>query len=121
MEILVEMDNSVIILKLIGRLDASNVETLQTQVAKLLEKNYLYFLLDMSRVNFIDSKGLGACIGVYKKLKDLGGTLVCAVSNEAIRSTFHLTRVDEKIIIADSRTEALKTLQDRVMLLGARK
>ncbi len=115
MEIIVEMDNSVIILKPIGRLDASNVKSLQTQVAKLAEKNYLHILLDLSRVDFIDSMGLGACIGLYKSLDARGGALVCAGSNESIRAIFRLTRADEKITLADSRFEALKILQDRAM------
>jgi len=113
MEIVVEMDNNVIILKPIGRLDASSVESLKVQVVKLIDKHYLYFLLDMSRVDFIDSMGLGTCIDIYKKLGAIGGALVCTIANEAIRTIFHLTRTDEKIYTTDSRFEALKTLQDK--------
>ncbi len=120
MEIIVEMDNNVIILKPIGRLDASSVSSLQAQVVKLIEKNYLYFLFDMSRVDFIDSMGLGACIGIYKKLGAIGGALVCAITNEALRTIFHMTRTDEKISMAASRFEALKTLQDKAFQAGGR-
>jgi len=120
MEILVEMDNNVIILKPIGRLDASNAGSLQAQVAKLIEKKYLYILLDMGRVDFMDSTGLGTCIGIHKKLAATGGALVCAVASEAVRSLFHLTRTDEKVTIAASRFEALQILQDKVLQGGAR-
>jgi anti-sigma B factor antagonist len=115
MEIIVEIDNSVIILKPIGRLDANNVKSLQAQVAKLTEKNYIYILLDLSRVDFIDSMGLGACIGLYKTLNSRGGALVCTGSNETIRAIFRLTRADEKITLANSRLEALNILQDKAM------
>jgi anti-sigma B factor antagonist len=119
MEIIVEMDNNVIILKPVGRLDASSVKSLQAQVAKLMEKNYIHILLDLSRVDFIDSMGLGACIGLYKTLDARGGALVCAGSNDSIRAIFRLTRADEKITLADSRLDALKILQDKTMRRSA--
>ena len=121
MEIIVEMDGNVIILKPVGRLDAGSAESLKAQVAKLVDKNYLYFLLDLGRVNFIDSTGLGTCIGIYKKMTAIGGALVCVTANEAIRTTFHLTRADEKIAVTASLFEALKTLQDKAFQSGPRK
>ncbi|MBK5275129.1 MAG: STAS domain-containing protein [Desulfuromonadales bacterium] len=120
MEIKVEMDNNVVILKPIGNLVASSAEILKTQVAKLLEKNYLYLLLDLSKVDFVDSSGLGACIAVNKTLAAREGVLVCAGANETILKLFRITRADQKITLTASRLDALKFLQDKALLRSAR-
>ena len=113
MDIKIEMDNEVIILKLIGSLVASTVEGLKTQAARLLEKKYRFILLDLGKVDFIDSSGLGACIAINRDLVARKGVLACAGMNENVRKVFRMTRADQKIQVFDARQVAVNALLER--------
>lgn len=119
MEIKLEMDNEVIILKLIGSLVASSAEGLKEQTAKLIEKKYRFILLDLGKVDFIDSSGLGACIAINRELVASKGVLACAGLNENVRKVFRMTRADQKVLVFDSCYEAVNALLE--MITSARK
>lgn len=113
MEVKLEMDQEVIILKLIGSLVASSAEGLKEQAAKLMEKKYRFILLDLAKVDFIDSSGLGACIALSRDLTAHAGLLACAGMNENVRKVFRMTRADQKITIFELRQEGVNALLER--------
>lgn len=113
MEIKLEMDNEVIILKLVGNLVASSADGLKEQAAKLIEKKYRFILLDLGKVDFIDSSGLGACIAVNRELVGHDGVLGCAGMNENVRNVFRMTRADQKILVYEARHEGVNALLAR--------
>jgi anti-sigma B factor antagonist len=117
MDIKLEMDNEVIILKLVGNLVASSAEGLKEQIAKLTEKNYRFILLDLGKVDFIDSSGLGACIASNRELAGKGGALACAALNENVRKVFRMTRADQKILVFETRQEGVNALLERIVAL----
>lgn len=112
MEIKLDMDNEVVILEPAGNLVASTAEELKAQIARLITKKFLFVLLDLGRVVFIDSSGLGACIGIKRDLAAANGLLVCTGLSESVRKVFHMTRADQKIVIMDSRQNAVAALLD---------
>lgn len=114
MDIKLEMDNEVIILKLTGSLVASSAEGLKEQIARLIEKKYRHILLDLGKVDFIDSSGLGACIAINRDLAATSGILACAGMNENIRKVFHMTRADQKILVFSARQEGVNALLERI-------
>lgn len=115
MEINIGMDGDIVMLDLNGDLVASSAEELKLQVAKLSEKNFRYILLDMSKVGFMDSSGLGSCMAVHKTLNDKQGMLVCAQPSEAVAKIFRITRADQKIKVIPSRSDALKNIFERIV------
>jgi anti-sigma B factor antagonist len=116
MEIKLEMDNEVIILRLAGNLVASTAEGLNAQIAKLMEKKYRFILFDLGKVDFIDSSGLGACIAIKRSLAASDGVLACTGLNETVRKVFRMTRADQKIMIFDARQDAVNALLERIRL-----
>ncbi len=110
MEIKLEIDNEVVVLKPVGNLVASTAEELKDQVTRLIEKKYLCVMLDLGKVVFIDSTGLGACIVIMKTLAVNNGLLVCTGLNEHVRKLFQMTRTDQKIRIIDTRHDAMDVL-----------
>lgn len=114
MDIKLEMDNEVIILKLVGNLVASTAEELKEQIAKLIEKKYRFILLDLGRVDFIDSSGLGTCMAIKRDLAANAGLLACTGLNENVRKVFRMTRADQKIMIFDARQDAVNALLEQI-------
>jgi len=119
MEIKLELDNGVVILKLIGSLVASSAEDLKPQLAKLTEKKYRFVLLDLGKVDFIDSSGLGACMATKRDLAAMGGLLACAGLNENVRKVFRMTHADQKIMVFDARNDAVDALLERIRAAAA--
>lgn len=115
MEIKLEMDNEVIILKLVGSLVAGAADSLKEQIAKLLEKKHRFILLDFGKVDFIDSSGLGACIVLSRNLAAQNGVLACAALNENVRKVFHMTHADQKVMIFAARQEGVNALLDKIL------
>ncbi|NVN98167.1 MAG: STAS domain-containing protein [Geobacteraceae bacterium] len=106
MEIRVEVDSEIIFLKLAGSLVASSIEELKGQVQKLVEKRYLHIVFDLSRVDFVDSSGLGLCITTSRELAALSGKLVCCGLSDNVQKLFTMTRADQKIAVMATRMNA---------------
>lgn len=112
MDVKIEMFNEVVVLVPVGNLVASTAEFFKAQVAKLAEKGFFHILIDMSKTDFMDSSGLGACMTVHKGIAEKGGVLVCCNLNDTITKVFKITRAINKINTTQSRQEGIKMVQD---------
>lgn len=113
MDFKIEMANNVVVLLPVGNFVASETEAFKSQMEKLLEKKFLFILLDMSRIDFMDSSGLGSVIAVNRIVAASGGVLVCVALQEGVRKVFRITRADQKIAVAETQTEGLLLIQER--------
>ncbi|TAN40374.1 MAG: anti-sigma factor antagonist [Nitrospirae bacterium] len=114
MEIKIGMDGDFVIAELSGDLVAGTAEQFKSQMTKLMEKNFLNVVLELSKVNFMDSSGLGACMAAHKAFAEKKGTLVCTKPSETVAKVFRVTRADQKLNMAGTRTEAVMFLQNAV-------
>jgi anti-sigma B factor antagonist len=106
MDLKVEIDSNLIFIKMGGSLVASSCDQVRQQVQKLVEKRYTYIVFDMSRVDFVDSSGLGVCIATARELTACSGRLVCFGLRENVKKLFAMTRADQKIVLKETRAEA---------------
>lgn len=115
MEFKIEMANEIVVLIPKGNLVASETEGFKSQIDKLMERKFRFILLDMSRIDFMDSSGLGSVIAVNKVVTTAGGIFACAALQEGVRKVFKVTRADQKIDVAATQTEGLLLLQERIL------
>ncbi len=88
-------------------LDASNSELFKKNISPVLEANEKV-VIDLSRVEFIDSSGCGAVLSCLKRLGDRGGRLrVCGVQQN-VQRTFELVRMDRIIEIYPYAEDAVR-------------
>lgn len=67
MELYVEFESSTLIFKLVGELDEHSAEFVKRKLDATLSSNeYSAVVLDLSRLSFMDSTGIGVIIGRYK-------------------------------------------------------
>jgi len=91
-------------------LDASNAAEFKREVAPLLEAT-TKLVLDLSRLRFVDSSGLGAFISCLRKLNAKGGDVkLCAMSKQ-VRAVFELVRMHRVFDIYGTREEAVRMFQ----------
>jgi anti-sigma B factor antagonist len=88
-------------------LDAGNAREFRRAFAALIEPG-ARMVLDLSRVEFIDSSGCGAILSSLKQLTTVGGELkLCAVTGP-VRSLFELICLHKVFDILNTREEAVR-------------
>ena len=115
MELNMGMDGNIVVVDITGDLVASTAEQLKAQVQKLMEKNFVYVVLEMSKINFMDSSGLGACMSVHKSLVEKNGLLVCAKPSDPVAKVFRLTRADQKLKVVPTKQDGLNALHAKII------
>lgn len=97
-----------VVLSLIGDLDMWTLPLAKERVSGLVQEKKVKLVLDLERMNYIDSSGLGFFIGTLKKLRDAGGDLVLINLNAYIYGIFKLIQLQHIIKTYDSLDEAAK-------------
>ena len=83
------------------------LESLKAEATKLLESGNRRLLIDMSKVNLVNSTGLGALINLNAAYADKGGRIRLCGLDKRVRNVFVLTRLAEVFDISDTREDAL--------------
>ena len=81
-----------------GRITSEATEALKAQVKPLFPESKRV-VLDLAAVNYVDSSGLGAIIGLYVSAKFANCQLKVTYSNESLKRLFGITRLDQ--LLAD--------------------
>lgn len=92
------------------RLDASNAETIFTQVLESLFKSR-NIILDLSTLEIMDSSGLGMLLNCYRETKEAGGRLSVVAGNPLVLSLFqlvHFNRITKIYKTVPNAVECLK-------------
>jgi anti-sigma B factor antagonist len=94
----------------VEELDAGNAGEFKRDIAPLLEA-HANLVLDLSRLHFVDSSGLGAFISCLRKLNAKGGDLkLCGISNH-VRAVFELVRMHRVFDILSTREDAVRAFE----------
>ena len=86
--------------------DASNADDFKREAAPVL-KDQRKLVLDLSRVQFVDSSGCGAILSCLKTLTENQGDLKVCNVNKYVRSVFELIRLHRICDILETRADAL--------------
>jgi anti-sigma B factor antagonist len=104
------MSNVAVALIPVDELDASNAGELKREIAPLLEAN-TRLVIDLSRLRFVDSSGLGAMLSCLRHLSAKGGDLKLCGMSKQVRATFELVRMHKIFDIFSTREEAVHAFQ----------
>lgn len=94
----------------VDELDASNAGEFKRDIAPLLEAN-AKLVLDLSRLRFVDSSGLGAFISCLRKLNAKGGDLKLCGMSKQVRGVFELVRMHRVFDILVAKEEAVRAFE----------
>jgi len=90
----------------IEELDASNAAEFKLDMAPLLDST-TKLALDLSRLRFVDSSGLGVFISCLRKLNAKGGDLKLFGMSKQVRSVFELVRMHRIFEICTTKEQAV--------------
>ncbi len=93
-------------------LDAANALEFKTDIRPLLETSKKV-ALDMNRVKFMDSSGVGAMLSCLRTLHEKNGEIKLFNVKEQLVQLFKLVRLDRIMDIHDSKKAVIKAFQDQ--------
>ena len=91
----------------VEELDASNAGEFKRDMAPLLDA-HAKMVLDLSRLRFVDSSGLGAFISCLRKLNARGGDLKLCGMSKQVRGVFELVRMHRVFDILATTEDAVR-------------
>jgi len=90
--------------------EASTASQLKRKATELLTNKMHNVILNLSRINYMDSFGLASILSILKLCKELGGTLVLLNPNSTVLQLIQLTRLTTILSVVETEAEALALL-----------
>ena len=97
----------ILILKFTGDLDNASLPVARQALATAVDQGKKRLLLDLERVDYVDSSGLGFFIGTLKKMKEIGGEVKLLRLNAYMLGIFRLIHLDYVLELYDDPEKAL--------------
>ena len=111
MNISTQVKQGVLLVRVEGELDVHMAGEFRQRVDAALEADGVrHVLLSLKGVTFIDSSGLGAILGRYKKVSAIGGRMLAANVRPQVARVFELSGLLKIIPTFGTETEALNSL-----------
>lgn len=109
MNLEIDTRDNVSIVRLDGRLDAAAAGEIKNQIGDLADNASANVVMNLAKVDFIDSTGLGLIVSTYRRLRENEhDLLICELTPQA-RTLFELTRMHRIFTIFDGEAEALES------------
>ncbi|WP_011132583.1 MULTISPECIES: STAS domain-containing protein [Prochlorococcus] len=106
----IEIKANIIVFTLKGQLDAFSEKQFKTFITNTLKKEVLSFVIDLSKIDFLDSSGLGALVQTSKECKKLK-LRFSVVGNSRVAQTIKLVRLADFLNLKATLQEALVYLK----------
>ncbi len=90
-----------------AELDTGNAEDFRREIDPVL-RDCRKLVLDLGRVQFVDSRGCGVILSCLKTLAQTGGDLKLCGVNPLVRTVFDLIRLHRICEIVGTRDEAVR-------------
>ena len=104
-----EQKDGCLVFHFTGQLDAYSEKQFTEYVGNVLKANKLPSVLDLSKIDFLDSSGLGALVQLAKQCTDAKRSFVL-VGNSRVTQTIKLVRLEEFLHLVEDLPTALNQL-----------
>jgi anti-sigma B factor antagonist len=111
MELKIRKHEETYIIDVNGEMDLYNSYKLKELVMKMLEKKIERFIINLEKVEYIDSSGIGALIYVSSTLKKMNIKFMIANIHGSVKKVIELTKLMGYFPIANSLEDAIKAVE----------
>lgn len=100
--------SNILIINLEGELDHHHAKEVRDYIDRILEDESIrHLLLDLSRLRFMDSSGIGVFIGRYKIISKRGGQVCLANINQQLDKILELSGLYRILKVYDTVDKAI--------------
>ncbi len=108
--IVIEEASRGILIRVEGRMDATNTPKLEAKMQELLSAGKTHILLDFAKVDYLSSAGMRLLLSITKKLTDTGALHLCSI-NEEVMEIIKMAGFERILCIYRTEQEALDAFQ----------
>lgn len=106
-----EKDKILVVKSLEKNLEAVNSRDFKTKLVESINEGHHAIVINLSKVEFIDSSGLGSLISILKLLASQKGSLAFCEIQEPVKRIFTLTRLNQVFSLFPTEEEAINNLK----------
>lgn len=112
MDIQIKHENGILLLQPQEKsLEGANSKIFKSKIIDLIDQGNKVIVLNISKIEFMDSSGLGCLISILKLLATIQGKIVLCGAQEAVIRIFNLTRLNIVFEIFTTEKDALNSLE----------
>ncbi len=105
-------EDGIPIISLEGKLiDTESCDVLK-KAAQIAMQNNSYLVINMTKLEFLNSSGLNALIGILTRCRNAGGEMAIATISEKVRELFIMTKLINVFNVHNNVSEALISLKE---------
>lgn len=108
MDITEDRRGDVLILHIIGKLDASTSKDLEHKILALIAARQEKLIVDLSQLEYISSAGLRVFLLAAKRMSEINGKFILCSLQDAVRQVFDIAGFSSFLTVAASSAEAIK-------------
>jgi len=108
------MIDGVFILQLAGEININSLTETRNKVDSFKLEQYDKIIINLEKVSFFDSSGLGYLVVLIKQVKMNQGNIVFCSPNNLVKRLLSTIRIDKYINIYDTQEEALDYVKGAV-------
>lgn len=101
-------EGEITVLEVGGEVDVYTAPKLRERLVELVGEGHHNLVVDMTKVEFLDSTGLGVLVGGLKRVRAHEGTLALVCNQERILKIFRITGLTKVFPIYESVDDALQ-------------
>ncbi|MET8039537.1 STAS domain-containing protein [Micromonospora sp. NPDC005215] len=83
------------VLEVGGEVDVYTAPRLRERLLELIDGGARHVVVDLDRVDFLDSTGLGVLVGALKRLRAASGSFALVCDKEPLLKIFRITALDQ--------------------------
>jgi anti-sigma B factor antagonist len=96
-----KMSQKVEVYKPTGRLDIESYQEARNAAMAIANTRPDVFMIDLEKVDFIDSRGLGLLLTLLKFMRSIGSKLILCGMNKQVKILFSITSIENLFEIHD--------------------
>lgn len=104
------LEQSLPVIELEGEVDVYTAPQLKQQMISILEGGAKMMVVDLTKVDYLDSTALGVLIGGLKRMRERDGNMVLICPSPRIRRVFEITGLDKIFDIYNSEGDAQEAI-----------
>jgi len=103
----VRKDGDHSVLEVAGEIDVYTAPKLREQLIELVSDGSYHIVVDLEKVDFLDSTGLGVLVGGLKRVRNHDGSLQLVCNQDRLLKIFRITGLAKVFVIHDTAEAAL--------------
>ena len=111
MEINRRESGDIVVFDITGEIDLYNAPEIKEKIKEEMNKSKVNIIINLDKVTYIDSSGIGVLISSLSNLKKVGGALKLINVYASVRKVFELTKLTSFFDIYDSEADAIASFK----------